>query len=112
MKKSLALILTLSLLTLVAAGCGSGSGSDDVIKIGFLGALTGEVASYGIYTLKGMELAVEEINEAGGVLGKELVIVEADNRGDKGEIANVTQKFITRTKYLLLLGTRLQAVQS
>lgn len=103
-KKITALMLTLSILTLLVSGCGSGSGTGDEIKIGFLGALTGEVASYGIYTLKGMQLAVDEINEAGGVLGKKLVIVEADNRGDKGEIANVTQKFITKDKVSAIVG--------
>jgi len=103
-KRLTALALTLSILTMLVGGCGSSSDSEDVIKIGFLGALTGEVASYGIYTLKGMQLAVDEINEAGGVLGKKLVIVEADNRGDKGEIANVTQKFITKDKVAAIVG--------
>lgn len=103
-KKIIALMLTLVLLTGFVVGCGGGTGSGDEIKIGFLGALTGEVASYGIYTLKGMQLAVDEINEAGGVLGKKLVIVEADNRGDKGEIANVTQRFVTRDKVAAIVG--------
>lgn len=108
-KKTVALtLLTFFLLTFVVTGCGSGSqgtaDSGDEIKIGFLGALTGEVATYGINTLKGMKMAVEEINEAGGVLGKKLVIVEADNRGDKGEIANVTQRFITKDKVAAIIG--------
>lgn len=74
------------------------------IKIGFLGALTGNVATYGVNTLKGMKLAVEEINAAGGVLGRPLEIVIEDNRGDKTEIANVTKKFVTRDKVVAVIG--------
>lgn len=104
-RKILALTLACTLLVFLLSGCGGTTdNSEGEIKIGFLGALTGEVASYGIYTLKGMELAVEEINAAGGVLGKKLVIVEADNRGDKGEIANVTQKFVTKDKVAAIIG--------
>lgn len=99
-------VLSLFLLSFVV-GCGGGAtsqSSGEEIKIGFLGALTGEVASYGINTLKGMKLAEEEINAAGGVLGKKIRIIEADNRGDKGEIANVTQKFITKDKVAAIIG--------
>src|SRR5690349_21749072 len=53
----------------------------DTVRIGFLGALTGDVAMVGAPTLQGMQLAAEEVNAAGGVLGKKVEIVEADNRG-------------------------------
>ncbi|MDS1030917.1 ABC transporter substrate-binding protein [Bacillota bacterium LX-D] len=106
--KMLSLLLICVFLLTFITGCGgqssSGSGQDDEIKIGFLGALTGEVASYGINTLKGMKMAADEINADGGVLGKKIRIIEADNRGDKGEIANVTQKFITRDKVAAIIG--------
>ena len=39
----------------------------DTVKIGFMGALTGDVAMYGKPTLEGMKMAAEEINAAGGV---------------------------------------------
>jgi branched-chain amino acid transport system substrate-binding protein len=51
-----------------------------------------------------MKMACDEINAQGGIEGKKLVIVEADNRGDKGEIANVTQKFITKDKVSAIVG--------
>lgn len=76
----------------------------NTVKIGFLGALTGDVAMFGKPTLEGMKMAAEEINAAGGVLGKKIEIVEADNRGDKQEGASVTQKFISRDNVTAIVG--------
>jgi len=76
----------------------------DTLKIGFLGALTGDVAMFGKPTLEGMTLASEELNAAGGVLGKKIEIVEADNRGDKQEGASVTQKLISRDNVIAIVG--------
>ena len=101
MKKFVVVFLVLILIGSVA-GCGS-KGSDTV-KIGFLGALTGDVAMYGQPTLAGMKMAVEEINKAGGIDGKKLEIVEADNRGDKQEAANIVQKFVSRDKVVAIVG--------
>jgi len=76
----------------------------NTVKIGFLGALTGDVAMFGKPTLEGMKMAAEEVNAAGGVLGKQIEIVEADNRGDKQEGASVTQKFISRDNVTAIVG--------
>ena len=107
--KLLALLMSFVLLLGLVAGCGGGSettgGSDeDVIKVGFLGALTGDVACYGIPGLNGLELAVEEINAKGGILGKKVVIVEEDNAGDKTEAAAITRKFISKDKVNAIIG--------
>lgn len=76
----------------------------DTIKIGFLGALTGDVAMFGKPTLVGMKMAADELNAAGGVNGKKIEIVEADNRGDKQEGAAVTQKLISRDGVIAIVG--------
>lgn len=112
-KKLLSLLAVVLIFSLVA-GCGgggaaptaapSGGGNDNDIKIGFLGALTGSVANYGTYTLKGIEMAADEINAAGGINGKKITIVVEDNRGDATEIANVTQKFINKDKVAAIIG--------
>jgi len=86
-------------LALIAAGCSSSQSSsqdEDTIKIGFLGGLTGNHAHYGIETLKGMEMAVEDINNAGGVLGKKLEIIQGDHGSNISQAASVTQKLITQ----------------
>jgi branched-chain amino acid transport system substrate-binding protein len=76
----------------------------NTINIGFLGALTGDVAMFGKPTLEGMKMAVEEINASGGVNGKKIEIVEADDRGDKQEGASLTQKFISRDHVSAIVG--------
>jgi branched-chain amino acid transport system substrate-binding protein len=88
-------------LALLLTGCGGNGGAKntsdgDTIKIGFLGGLTGGHAHYGIETLKGMEMAVDDINNAGGVNGKKLEIVKGDHGSSNSEAANVTQKLITQ----------------
>jgi len=102
--------MSLVMLIGIVAGCGTGKTStgpanqEEVIKIGFLGALTGDVACYGIPGLKGLELAVEELNAKGGILGKKVEIVKEDNRGDKTEAANITKKFISKDKVSAIIG--------
>ncbi|MDI9479422.1 MAG: ABC transporter substrate-binding protein [Syntrophomonadaceae bacterium] len=102
-----AIMLSLIFMFTMVAGCGGDNGeqsSEDVIKLGFLGALTGDVANYGIPGEKGMRMAIDEINAQGGVLGKELVGIYQDNKGDSSEIANIAQRYITRDKVVAMVG--------
>lgn len=100
MKKRIFLFALVALMAvaLLAAGCGGSKApaGGDTIKIGFLGGKTGAHAHYGIETLKGMQMAVDDINKAGGILGKKLDIVEGDHGSNSSEAANVTQKMITQ----------------
>lgn len=59
------------------------------ITLGMIGPLTGDAAVYGITSLNGMELAVEEINANGGILGKEITLLKEDDQADpaKGKLA-------------------------
>lgn len=109
-KKSLPFILLLVLVSaaLVLSGCGgdkkeTGAKAPDTIKIGFLGGKTGGHAHYGIETLKGMQMAVETINGAGGLLGKKIEIVEGDHGSNSSEAAAVTQKLVTQ-KVAAIIG--------
>ena len=54
-------------------GCGK-RGAGDEIPVGEFGSLTGTEATFGISTDNGIELAIEEINAAGGVQGKKLKV--------------------------------------
>jgi branched-chain amino acid transport system substrate-binding protein len=78
--------------------------SGDTIKIGFLGAKTGGHADFGIKTLAGMKMAAEDINKAGGILGKKIEIVEEDHGSKLTEGANVVQKLIQRDKVVAIIG--------
>ncbi len=112
-RKLLALCMALAMLVLVVAGCGGSksestgtpaSKSEDVVKFGFLGALTGSVANYGIPGKKGMEMAIDELNAKGGILGKKVVGIYEDNKGESSEVANITQKYISRDKVNAIIG--------
>lgn len=113
--KKMSALLLVAVLAVGAFGCKkkeeapkeaapAAAPAGDTVKIGFLGALTGDVAMFGKPTLEGMKMAAEELNAAGGVLGKKIEIVEADNRGDKQEGASVTQKFVSRDKVVAIVG--------
>lgn len=108
MKKSLSLLTAVLLGTSLFAGCaksGSGTGSNsDKIKIGLNYELSGPVATYGQGIVEGIEMAFEEINSSGGVLGKQIEAVKVDNRSDNTEAANVATKLATKDKVVLMLG--------
>ena len=61
---------------------GGDTGSAETIKLGGVGPLTGGYANYGLSVQHGAELAVKEINEAGGVGGKQLELSFQDSQGD------------------------------
>ena len=77
------------------------------LKIGVAAALTGNAAQYGIPIRKGLELAVGEINAAGGLNGSRLELVIEDEQGKKEEAINVFKKLIFKDKVLMLFGPTL-----
>lgn len=110
-KKKLAMLLCVLMMFSLLAGCAAKApatdktaGQGDTIKLGFLGALTGSVANYGIPGKKGMEMAIDELNAKGGILGKKVEGIYEDNKGDTTEIANITTKYITKDKVVALVG--------
>ena len=68
-------------LTGLTTGCGS-QGARNTIKLGGNLEMTGESASYGISSRNGIELALKEQNEKGGVLDKKVELVVADNKSE------------------------------
>src|SRR4051812_4511206 len=80
------LVLPFTLLFTTACGLGQsgtgGSGSGDTIKVGTLLSVTGPAANLGDKMRKGAELAVEEINQRGGIAGKRVEWTFYDPAGD------------------------------
>lgn len=107
MKKKVSLLLATLFLVGSLAGCNKSTGASanaKTIKVGLNYELTGGVATYGQGLVEGIELAFEEINKNGGVLGKQIEIIKADNKSDSSESANVTSKLATRDKVVAILG--------
>lgn len=96
------LVLLIGMAGLVA-GCSDGAGKGD-IKIGMVYELTGSTASYGTSAANGAKLAFKEVNAAGGVLGKQLQIITADNKGEPSESANAMTKVITQDRVVAVTG--------
>lgn len=105
MKRAITLVMTVLLISALLVGCDSKSGeSSENIKIGLNYELSGNVATYGQSSVKGIEFAIDEINKAGGVLGKQIELVKVDNKSDSAEAANVSTKLATRDKVVVILG--------
>ncbi|SDE66604.1 ABC transporter substrate-binding protein [Sporomusa acidovorans] len=96
------LVLILILITGLVAGCGSSESKD--IKIGMVYELTGNTASYGTSAANGAKLAFKEINAKGGLLGKQIQLVIADNKGEPSESTNAMSKVITQDKVIAVTG--------
>ncbi len=77
------------------------------IKIGVAEALSGGAAQYGISIRNGFQLAVDEINAAGGINGDKLQLVIEDEQGKKEEAINVFKKLIFQDKVLMVFGPTL-----
>ena len=83
-KRILAGTLAAATLTAFTAGCSNGDNADtaETIKIGSLNHVTGIGAPWGDPMQKAIELAVEEINASGGVLGKQIELIAEDDNTD------------------------------
>lgn len=74
------------------------------ILIGEYASLTGSEATFGQSAHNGLELAIEEINSKGGVIGKQLKLITEDNQGKPSETQTVVQKLINRDKVVAVIG--------
>lgn len=101
MKKSFLFALSLALLGLSAC---QKSGDGTEIVVGEFASLTGKEATFGISSHEGTQLAVEEVNAAGGLNGKKIKLVTEDNQSKAGESANAVNKLIAKDGAVAILG--------
>jgi branched-chain amino acid transport system substrate-binding protein len=85
-------------------GPAADANAGDTIKVGVYGDLSGTTSSFGQSTKNGIELATEEINKNGGVLGKKLELVIEDDQGKPEQAKTVVQKLISQDKVQVVLG--------
>src|SRR6478735_698475 len=105
--------LAVSLLLFAAAvpGCdrregggGRSASNSSEIVIGHFASMTGDTATFGVSADEGIRLALKEINDAGGVLGKKVRVVTEDDRSLADEAKTAVQKLINRDHVVALLG--------
>jgi branched-chain amino acid transport system substrate-binding protein len=99
--KSRALLAVLSAALLVPA-CRRGGG--DEILVGEYGSLTGTTATFGQSTNNAIQMAFEQINAAGGVLGKKVRVVVEDDQSKPEEAATAVTKLINQNHVVAMLG--------
>jgi branched-chain amino acid transport system substrate-binding protein len=110
MRGTVATIMGVVILLLVI-GCKEGSESgkkasaeSSEIVIGEYGSMTGATATFGTSSHDGVMLAVDEINGAGGVLGKTIKVIAEDDQSKADEAVNAVQKLINRDRVVAVVG--------
>ena len=100
MKKLLCMMMAV-LMVMAMAACGSEPAANggnetqsEVIRIGGIGPLTGPYANYGLSEKYGAELAVKEINAAGGIAGKQVELSYQDSQGENESAVNAYGKLM------------------
>ena len=109
MKKFLSIALVLVLIVGCFAACGSKTTGDkttesaapsaaaatgDTIKVGIIGCQTGDYAQYGVSVMNGATLYIDQLNANGGIGGKQVEIVNYDNKGDSQEAINAFNRAV------------------
>lgn len=97
------------LIVIIALFVGLGSkttnpSAQGPIKIGFLGPLTGDASSIGVSAQKGMLLAVQEINAAGGINGRNVEVIYEDGKCNAKDAATAGNKLISLDKVTAIVG--------
>jgi len=112
--KKIVMLVVAAIIILSAIGCAAqpaapaapASPAEDKtpIKLGWLGALSGDSATWGTADKNGVALTLKQINEAGGILGRPVEIVYYDGKGDQLEYINVLKRLIYEDKVVGVIG--------
>ncbi|MDR0551888.1 MAG: ABC transporter substrate-binding protein [Spirochaetaceae bacterium] len=89
------------LLTMTACG----GGNSNTVKIGGVFPLSGDVAVYGVDCRNGILLAIDEINNAGGIGGKKVELISEDDEGNPEKTVNAYKKLTTKDKVKMVIGS-------
>jgi branched-chain amino acid transport system substrate-binding protein len=106
MKRTLRLLALglLGITPLVSCTERAGGEESDTIVIGEFGSLTGTTATFGISSKNGIDMAIDSINKAGGVLGKQVRVIVEDDQGRPEEAQTVITKLINADRVVAVLG--------
>ena len=112
--KFVAVVLTLVMCFTMFAGCGSSDSANtdtntdttdgDTIKIGFIGPLSGSTAMYGEAVCYGAKIYFDELNEQGGINGKQVEYITYDSKGDPTEATNAYTRLVDEDGVVAIVG--------
>ncbi|WP_026203859.1 ABC transporter substrate-binding protein [Rhizobium giardinii] len=94
----------LSLVTIVPGLSGMAQAADGTIKLGIVAPMSGPNARYGAFSMRGAELAVKDINAAGGVDGRKIELFNADSQGTPVEGVSATRRLIDEDEVDYIIG--------
>ncbi len=96
-------------LSLIAAFFLTACGPSEPIRIGFVGGLTGRVADLGVAGRNGFQMAVEQMNSAGGVQGRQIELIVKDDAQDPAQAKRVTEELVA-AKVVAIIGPMTSAM--
>ena len=102
--KKMFFVATLAIITVCLMISGCGKREPDIIKIGSVLPLTGELAIYGEKCKKGMDVAVGLINEKGGIDGRQIEVLYEDSKSIASDGVSAAQKLVTVDKVQAIVG--------
>ena len=108
-RKSLVVVLALAVGLLIA---GSGVAADKPVKIGFVYIMSGPFATYGQFAKQGAELAIDEINKAGGINGRKVEALFEDSAGKPDVGIRVIRKLVYENGVDVVMGLDSSGVAS
>jgi branched-chain amino acid transport system substrate-binding protein len=97
-------------LALLLVGCRRDEAGAGAIVVGYFGSMTGSEATFGQLTHDGVKLAVEELNAAGGVGGRKIVVKAYDTQGRAQEAGTAVTRLITDDKAVAVIGENASAL--
>ena len=101
MKSRFAFYIFILFSVLISTSCKK---QESEIVIGEYGSLTGTTATFGISTRNGVDLAIDEVNQGGGLLGKKVRVIVEDDQGKPEEAQTVVTKLINKDRVVAVLG--------
>ena len=104
MNAAAAAVLALSMVLMTGCGSGSGSSSKESVKVGLLHSMTGSMAISEQAVLDAEKLAIKEINESGGILGKQIEYQEEDGASDPSTFASKAEKLVDQDGISTVFG--------
>ncbi|MBR5581318.1 MAG: ABC transporter substrate-binding protein [Treponema sp.] len=102
-KKAVVVLFVVMIAGMMFTGCSKKT--SDTIKIGGIFPLSGSVAVYGTECRNGVEMAINEINAAGGVNGKMLELIAEDDEGSPEKSVNAYKKLVTKDNCSIIIGS-------